>query len=374
MVNRVYIMVLLVGTLSFAAAQAPASPAGTVLFQQGTDGYHSYRIPALTVTNRGTLLALCEGRKNSVSDTGDIAIVGRRSEDHGETWSQQQVIWDDPGHTSGNPCVVVDRDTGTVWLLMTWNRGDDQEKDIIGGRSKDIRRVFVTASRDDGKTWDTPREITRDVKRENWTWYATGPGSGMQIQRGPHRGRLVIPCDHVEADTRAYYSHVIYSDDHGETWHLGGVTPKAGVNECEVVELADGRLMLNMRNYAPEQRCRQTAFSRDGGLTWENQDFDPDLIEPICQASITRLCWPEGNTPDILLFSNPASRARRENLTVRISHDEGRTWSVLKTLYKGPSAYSSLTRLSDAEAACLYEAGLKTPYEYIVFVRFSSSR
>lgn len=370
MVHWALIMVLLGALSALAAAQTPAPPAGTVLFRQGTEGYNSYRIPALTVTNGGTLLAFCEGRRNSVSDTGDIAVLVRRSEDGGATWSGQQVVWDDPGHTSGNPCAVVDRDTGTVWLLMTWNRGDDHEKDIIAGRSKDTRRVFVTASRDEGRTWDTPREITRDVKRDHWTWYATGPGSGIQIQRGPSRGRLIIPCDHVEAKTHAYYSHVIYSDDHGETWQLGGVTPRSDVNECEVVELADGRLMLNMRNYAQDQRCRQVAFSRDGGVTWEDQDFQPDLIEPVCQASITRLRWPDDDTPGILLFSNPASRTRRQNLTVRISYDEGRTWSVLRTLHEGPSAYSSLVRLSDSEAACLYEAGLKMPYESIVFIRF----
>ncbi len=347
-----------------------AEPAGIALFQQGNAGFHTYRIPALTVTTSGALIAFCEGRKQRASDTGDIAIVARRSEDLGETWSAPEVVWDDPGNTSGNPCAVVDRDTGAIWLLMTWNRGDDQEKDIIARRSKDTRRVYATVSRDDGRTWSAPREITKDVKRDDWTWYATGPGSGIQKQREPHKGRLIIPCDHVEAETKDYYSHVIYSDDHGETWHLGGRTPQAGVNECEVVELADGSLMLNARNYNPEQRCRQVAFSRDGGLTWEDQHFQPDLVEPICQASITRLRWPEGSEPGILLFSNPASQKTRENMTVRISRDEGQTWSILRVLHEGPSAYSSLAALPNGEGACLYEAGTGQPYESIRFARF----
>jgi sialidase-1 len=122
----------------------------------------------------------------------------------------------------------------------------------------------------------TPEEITGDTKKPDWTWYATGPGAGIQIQHGPHKGRLVIPCDHIEADTKHYYSHVIYSDDGGQTWQLGGSTPEHQVNECEVVELAEpqGRLMLNMRNYDRSNRTRQTALSDDGGATWHSQKHD----------------------------------------------------------------------------------------------------
>ncbi|HPU96470.1 MAG TPA: exo-alpha-sialidase [Candidatus Hydrogenedentes bacterium] len=349
---------------------AQPAPVRTILYQQGTAGFHTCRIPALAVTKTGILLAFCEGRKRSSGDSGDIAILLRRSADNGNTWSEPQVVWDDPGNTSGNPCPVVDLDTGVVWLLMTWNRGDDQERGIIAGKSKDTRRVFVTASRDDGVSWDAPREITADVKRDDWTWYATGPGNGIQLQRGPYKGRLVVPCDHIERDTKAYYSHVIYSDDHGQTWKLGGRSPEPGVNECAVVELADGRLMLNMRNYVLDNRARQVAFSLDGGLTWQDQAFQPELIEPICQASLIRASWPRENVPGLLLFSNPYSREQRANLTVQASSDEGATWQVLKTLHEGPAAYSSLAVLPTGGAACLYEAGQKHPYESIVFARF----
>lgn len=348
-----------------------AEPLGIPIYRQGEDTYNTFRIPALTVTNAGSVLAFCEGRKNSASDTGDIALVLKRSEDHGSTWSGLQVVWDDPGNTSGNPCAVVDRETGIIWLLMTWNRGDDHERDIIALRSKDTRRVFVTHSNDDGHTWSTPKEITAGVKQENWTWYATGPGSGIQLQHGPHKGRLVVPCDHIEAGTGNYYSHIIYSDDHGETWRLGGRTPDHQVNECEAVELADGRLMLNMRNYDRTKKNRQVAISEDGGLTWKDQRFDPLLIEPICQASITRYRWPgEENEPGVILFSNPASNDKRVNMTVRASFDEGRSWESSKVLHAGPSAYSSLAVLANGEIACLYEAGEKHPYESIVFARF----
>jgi sialidase-1 len=133
----------------------------------------------------------------------------KRSAYHGKTWSPQQIIWNDADNTCGNPCAVVDEAAGTVWLLSTWKRGDDHEPAIIAKTSKDTRRIFVINSTDDGLTWSAPREITDDLKLTNWTWYATGPGSGIQIQHGPHQGRLVIPCDHIEADTKHYYSHII---------------------------------------------------------------------------------------------------------------------------------------------------------------------
>ncbi|MBW7864591.1 MAG: exo-alpha-sialidase [Candidatus Hydrogenedentes bacterium] len=366
------IMIVAVAVLAATGCRADtAEPLGVPVYRQGELGYNTFRIPALAVTNAGTLLAFCEGRKGSSSDTGDIALLLRRSGDNGDTWGEHQVVWDDPGNTSGNPCAVVDRDTGTVWLLMTWNRGDDHEKDIIAGTSRDTRRVFVTHSTDDGLTWAEPKEITKNVKRENWTWYATGPGGGIQMLHGPHRGRLIIPCDHIEAETKHYYSHVIYSDDHGETWQLGGRTPEHQVNECEVVELAGGRLMLNMRNYDPEKRYRQVAFSDDGGASWKDQRFDTALIEPICQASIVRHSWPDGDRPGVILFSNPASREKRVNITVRASQDEGESWKAQTLLHAGPGAYSSLAVLSNGEVACLYEAGLKNPYESIMFAKFS---
>jgi sialidase-1 len=343
--------------------------AKTNVFVSGVDGYHTYRIPALLVTKRGTLLAFCEGRKNSASDTGDIDMQLKRSTDNGATWSAAQSVWDDGPNVCGNPRPVVDRDTGTIWLLMTWNRGDDPESKIVAQTSRDTRRVFVTSSTDDGITWAKPREITADTKRPNWTWYATGPGAGIQMEHGPHKGRLVIPCDHIEAGTGHYYSHIIYSDDHGQTWKLGGRTPQHQVNECEVVELTGGRLLINMRNYDKTQRARQQAVSSDGGVTWTDQRHVPELIEPICQASIRRYSWPGDGRKSVLLFSNPAS-AKRNKMTVRASFDEGQTWPASRLLDPRPSAYSCLATLPDGTIAVLYEAGDKRTYESIVFARF----
>jgi sialidase-1 len=349
----------------------PAESLSQPLFTRGHAGYHTYRIPALTVTTRGTVLAFAEGRKNSGGDAGKIDLFARRSTDNGNTWSDQQIVWADGENTCGNPAPVVDRDTGTIWLLLTWNRGDDHENQIIAGKSKDTRRIFVTSSTDDGLTWARPREITADVKLTNWTWYATGPGSGIQIQHGPHQGRLVVACDHIEAATKHYFSHVIYSDDHGKTWKLGGSTPKPNVNECEVVELTGGKLMLNMRNYDKAKKTRQTAVSDDGGLTWRDQRLDETLIEPICQASIQRYRWADGTKPGVILFSNPASQNGRRNVTVRASFDDAQTWPASRVLHAGPGAYSDLAVLANGQIACLFEAGATNTYEAIVMSRFA---
>jgi hypothetical protein len=356
-----FTVVFLLGILHCGCTHAEPKPVptGSDLFTRGQGGYHTYRIPAIVVSNTGTVLAFCEGRKHSSSDTGDIDLLLRRSEDNGVTWSDQQVVWDDGANTCGNPAPVVDRETGTVWLLSTWNRGADREHEIIDGTSADTRRVFVLSSDDDGKTWSAPREITADVKQADWTWYATGPGAGIQLEHGAQSGRLIIPCDHIERDSKHYYSHVIYSDDHGATWQRGGRTPEHQVNECQVVELSDGRLLLNMRNYDRSKSHRQIAFSGDGGMTWEDQQFDEALPEPICQASIRR-------AGTAIVFSNPAHPKERVNMTLRASFDEGKSWTSSRVLHEGPSAYSDLAVLPDGRVACLYEAGEKSPYESIV--------
>jgi sialidase-1 len=355
--------------ISFWSARA-AETMDQPLFVSGQDGYHTYRIPALAVTTNGTVLAFAEGRKKTAGDAGKIDLLVRRSVDNGATWSAQQVVWADGGNTCGNPSPVVDRDTGTVWLLMTWNRGDDHEKEINAGQSKDTRRVFVTSSTDDGASWVQPREITAVVKLTNWTWYATGPGSGIQLQNGPHGGRLVVACDHTEAVTKRGYSHVIYSDDHGQTWQLGGSSME-GVNECAVVELTGGKLMLNMRNCDKSQKNRQVTVSDDGGLTWSDQCSDSTLIEPICQGAIHRYRWTDGGKPGVILFSNPANQSSRVNLTVRASFDDAQHWPAARVLHAGPSAYSDLAVLANGQIACLFEAGATNANESIVLSQFT---
>ena len=331
-------------------------------------GMRVFEFPQLFRRQRGTLLAFAEGRVGGCSDTGDIDLVMRRSTDNGTTWSALSVVWSDAENTSGNPAPVVDEETGEIFLLSTWNLGSDREPQIIDQTSTDTRRIYVLSSTDDGISWSTPREITEDVKLPNWTWYATGPGSGIQVKRGTHKGRLIIACDHIEADTEHYYSHVIYSDDHGQTWQLGGSTPQHEVNESEVAELEDGRLLLNMRNYAPGEKNRKVAWSEDGGETWSDIQSDTTLIEPICQASLQRYQFSdEGQS--ILLFSNPASKTKRDSMTLRASFDDGITWPHSLLLHTGHAAYSDIVPLPDRQIGVLYEVGpsQEEGYRAIVF-------
>jgi sialidase-1 len=361
------ISTVLVVVWGISAASQAADLEQIPLWTAGDDGYHTFRIPSLVVTKSGSLVAFSEARKRGTSDTGNIDLVMKRSTNGGRTWSKQQVIWDEGDNVCGNPCPVVDHSTGTIWLLLTHNLGKDNEAAITAGKARGTRTVWLSRSDDDGQTWSPPRDITRSVKDPEWGWYATGPGIGIQLTRGEHRGRLVVPCDQKNDGK---FSHVIYSDDGGESWRIGGKI--AEFNECQAVELADGRLMLNMRNADKSRRRRGLVTSEDGGVTWSAARFDEQLIEPVCQASILRHSWPAEGRGGAILFSNPASE-KRENMTVRISEDEGQTWPHARTLWAGPSAYSCLAVLSDGTVLCVHEAGEMKPYEKILLSRFDVS-
>jgi sialidase-1 len=348
------------------APQRPAEPRMTDVYVAGEGAYHTYRIPSVIATPKGTLLAFAEGRRANASDAGDIDLVLKRSMDSGASWSELQVIGDDGPNTVGNPCPVVDSVTGAVWLLTTHNLGTDREKEIIAGTSHGGRTVWAMKSEDDGRTWSAPVEITSSVKQSDWTWYATGPGVGIQMAVG----RLVIPANHAEAGSGVHRSHLVFSDDHGKTWALGA-SADAGTNESQVVELADGRLMLNMRNHPPvPENFRMIATSTDGGKTLTKAYADRALIEPPAQASLIRLTTAKANDRNRLLFANPAS-AKRERLTVRVSYDEGATWPVGRVIHDGPAAYSSLVPLRDLTIGLLFERGDRSPYERITFAWFT---
>jgi sialidase-1 len=367
-VRSTFILALLA---TLFAPLARAAIEQTDVFVAGEGGYHTYRIPAVLRAANGDLLAFCEGRKNGGGDAGDIDLLLKRSSDGGRTWGPTQLLWDDADNTCGNPCPVLDAATGAIWLLLTHNLGADREKDIVARTVRGSRTVWLASSKDHGATWTHPVEITATTKDPTWTWYATGPGIGIQIQHGPHAGRLIVPCDYNYDEPGSGRkaekgSHIIYSDDHGATWRLGG-TIKPGMNECQVAELFDdrGTLLIDMRSYLG-RGVRAESRSSDGGLTWSAAADAPALVEPVCQASLLR-----HDAAKLLLFANPADHKQRVNLTVRASRDNAQTWHDVVVLHAGPAAYSSLVALSPNEAGCLYERGEKRAYERITFARFN---
>ena len=325
------------------------------VYTSGQDGYDTYRIPSILRASNGDLLAICEGRRNSPRDHGDIDLLIKRSTDDGETWSDQQVIYGEEGDiTIGNPCPVLDRETGVIWLPFC----------------RDNKDVLVASSSDNGDTWSAPVDMSGTCSHPDWDWYATGPGVGIQLTKGPNKGRLVIPCDHRTDGAYGNGSHTIYSGDHGETWHLSElITP--GANECQVAELSDGRLMMNIRMQTYSQGLRGVALSGDGGGTWSDIEHDAQLPCSKCQGSLI-------GDGEQLLFSNPVppkdpspDKGDRVNLVVKQSKDDGRTWESCEKLHAGPAAYSSLVFLGGGQAACLFEGGQDEFREHLVFSRFT---
>lgn len=241
--------------------------------------------------------------------------------------------------------LLVDRDTGRLWCFFTYapdGVGVRTSQPGIGGKTFQLHLMH---SDNDGETWSTPRNINAEVKPPEWDAVWSSPGRGYQDRQG----RLYFPLSRRSGDV--LYSHLIFSDDHGETWRMGGQAG-AGTNEWMLVERSNGDLLGTMRN-EPGTAKRAIAVSSDRGLSWRDFRPDPTLVDPICQIC---LMW-TGDGPDRnLLFSGP-SDAERRRLAVRLSRDEGETWPVEKVVHEGPAAYSCMAILPDGQLGILYERG-----------------
>ena len=346
----------------------------TDVFVGGQDGVFEYRIPALVTSNKGTLLAFCDARVNRSGDPpNNIDLVMKRSTDGGKTWGQLRTLGDLGEGAVADSCGLVDRQTGTIWVFSVYAPEGVGSRNAAPGLTGATFTYKAIKSDDDGVTWSEPVDITPMVKRPEWSAGSPGPGKGIQMRSG----RLIIPRYYANypgpdstGQEQSGSSFVTYSDDHGQTWKIGSEAQTQGkTNECQVAELSDGSLMLNMRGINGNQR--KIARSHDGGMTWSQVVEDATLIEPRCQASLERYTVKLRHDKNRLLFSNPAS-LERKNMTVRLSYDDGQTWPVARQLHAGPSAYSCLTVLSDMTAGCLYERGEKGPYEKITFARFNA--
>jgi sialidase-1 len=342
----------------------------TDVFPAGMNGISRYRIPGIVVTPKGTALAYAEARKNNSSDWGEIEIHLRRSTDGGKTWEASKQVahfgnrlegnprkekGGEHEQTVNNPVAIVDRDTGAIEFLYCVN----------------YARCFSMRGTDDGLTWSAPSDITATFepfrKHYDWKVIATGPGHGIQIKSG----RIVVPiwlAYGKVGDHKPSAAATIYSDDHGKTWKAGDLAlPNEGdfgnPNETMLTELSDGRVMLVSRSVSKTNRKLVTT-SPDGATGWSKPVFHDQLWEPICMASIVA----HPSKPGTLIFSNPhrlafdtsgkeipARGGKRENLSIKLSRDDGKSWRISKVLDPGSSAYSDLAVLSDGTILCLYE-------------------
>jgi sialidase-1 len=360
--SPIFAAVVLVAT----AARAGEPQQLTAPFVGGQGGYAVYRIPSLVVTKAGTLLAFAEGRKG-IGDQSQNQLVCRRSVEGGRAWGPVDLVAEDPGHGAlNNPTAVVLRDTGRVLLAFQKYPRGTREANVKPGLSGESTCLsYVTTSDDDGQTWAPPVDVTAQVKRPTVaTSVASGPGIGIQLRAGPHAGRVLIPFN--QGPPGHWQLYAAYSDDGGHSWKYGDLAPSGTDgrgNEVQMVELSDGRVMLNSRP-SSGKRDRKVAVSADGGQTWSELRDDPTLPDSQCQGSIIRDDAPGGG----LLFVNPGVRKGRLNGTVRLSTDDGATWSASRLLVPGDFAYSCLAVLPDGSVACLYETD---NYGRINLVRFT---
>ncbi len=345
---------------------------GVALRQAGQDGAHTYRIPGLVTTKKRTLIAVYDNRYRNGGDLpGDIDVGMSRSTDGGQTWEPMRVIMDmgdDPkwNHDGiGDPCILVDDQTGAIWVAATWSHGARSWRGSGPGMTpEETGQLMLSRSDDDGLTWSKPINITRQVKDPKWRFVLQGPGAGITL----NDGTLVFPAQYRSAPDGPHqgkpFSTMIHSKDHGRTWSIGtGV--EVDTNEAQLVQLGDGSIMINCRDL--RGGSRRVATTRDLGQTWtEHPSSRKALPEPVCQASLLRI---EHKTHGpLLFFANPPQPRGRHHMTIKVSADEGMTWPAKwHTLVdEGTTSYSCLTRVDAEHIGLVYE----TPRE-LQFVRYS---
>ncbi|MDI3424170.1 exo-alpha-sialidase [Streptomyces luteolus] len=335
------------------------------LADRGKGGFPQYRIPALTTTVDGTLIAAYDGRPNMADVPSNIALVVRRSTDGGRTWKQQQIVRQEASPRGyGDPSLLVDRETGRVFLFhaASVNQGYAGSGPGTDHDDPDVLHTDYSYSDDDGRTWKH-RRITSQIKTPGWGGVFAASGEGIQLRHGKHAGRLMQ--QYVVRHNGGNYAASAYSDDHGETWHMGELVGP-GADENKTVELSDGTVMLNTRS-AP---YRKVALSRDGGVTYDRLRPDAQLTDPANNGAIMRLA-PDAPASDPrskwLVFSNTEDDGMRRNLTVKMSCDDGKTWPIKRVVEPGAAGYSTITALPDDRVGMLYE---RAGYRYMTYAGF----
>ncbi|MFD4338025.1 exo-alpha-sialidase [Streptomyces anulatus] len=370
---------LLASAMLTALATVPAQadePPGTTrqggiaqqdLAERGQGGFPQYRIPALTTTVDGTLIAAYDGRPAMADVPSNIALVIRRSTDGGRTWTQQQVVRRDAAPKGySDPSLIVDRQTGRVFLFYaaSVNQGFAGSGPGTGHDDPNVLHADYSYSDDDGRTWQH-RRITSQIKTPGWGGIFAASGEGIQLRHGTYAGRLIQ--QYVVRHKGGNYAASAYSDDHGETWRMGELVGP-GADENKTVELSDGTVMLNTRS-AP---YRKVALSRDGGVTYDQLREDAELTDPGNNGALMRYA-PDAPASDPrskwLIFSNTEDEGIRRNLTVKMSCDDGRTWPIKRVVEPGAAGYSTITPLSRGRVGMLYERAGYRSMTYAAFDR-----
>lgn len=375
------------GSTTSAAPSTTTKPTCTssVPYTAGTGGYASYRIPAVVTTNTGTILAFAEGRRNGVGDAGDIDTVLRRSDDGGCSWTPMQVVTAGKGQNRNNPAVVFDPETKAVVVLTLVRSDTVTELQIRNGSlpASEGMQVYEQQSTDDGETFTNPRNITSQVARDNWRWNVVGPGHGIVLTKGPHKGRILFGANHSVAPPAGstenpmadslLAAHAVYSDDHGKTWHVGFVQDNTdGVvngNETTAAQLPDGDVYFSTRNQNGSAAShRADARSADGGASLRAPIAPQASLAsvPVIEAGLLQLT---GAAPTPLLLSSPSDPNARRAMTIFASGDGGKTWRVAKKISDAPAAYSDLAELDAGTLGLLYETGKASENETITFLR-----
>jgi len=346
------------GTVVPLATAGPASQRiGVAVRLRNDDGSDTYRIPGLVRTTAGSLVAAYDVRYRGGADLpADIDVGTSRSTDGGRTWEPMRIALDMGRDAAfafdgvGDPCIFVDSVTGRIFVAALWSHGKRGWHGSGPGMSPDETGQLVMAwSDDDGRSWSPPRNITPDVKRPEWRLILAGPGTGITMRDGT----LVFPAQFKDG-ANVPHSSLIWSKDRGATWHMGtGVKPNT--TECQLVELADGSIMINCRD--DRGGSRTVAVTRDLGGSWELHPTDRRALpESVCMASLMALDVPTVGRR--LVFSNPATTSGRHTMTIKVSSDEGLTWPADRhTLYdrrKG-LGYSCLAPVDAAHVGVLYE-------------------
>lgn len=335
-----------------------------VLATRGHGGYRQYRIPALAVSTRGTVLAAYDGRPNLDDLPNTIDLLLRRSFDHGKTWGPQQLIRTGEGLAGyGDPSLLVDRQTGRIFCFHAAGTHAGFFEAVEGLEPVDqVQQVDLSTSDDDGATW-SHRRLTGELKREGITGIFAAAGNGIQLDAGPYAGRLVQQM--VLLFQGAIRAASAYSDDHGDTWTLGEPAP-GEANENKTVCLPDGTVLLNSR--APG--ARRGAISYDGGHSYTPLETIPALPDPGDNGSILRLRTTDEGEAVLLVTNNRDSSLRRQTV-LSVSYDAGASWSPVRTLCAGSSAYSTAAVLGDGSVGVFYE---RSGYTELVFTRIDADQ